>query len=288
MNLFTQAVISGLMAGALYALLGIGLVLMYRTSRILNLAHGESFAITGVIAAVLAGKGLPLVPSLLIAICVALIFSMSLHRFILRPRSEWPPGVLILITLGAAFVARGVMILLIGTDPVSFPQILPSAPIRFAGGAVPPQGIALVVLGFGLAAAVGLFLNSTSAGKQMLATSENPFAAELLGINVERARLTAYGIAGLLGGIAGALLIPLIAVDFQSGLGMTMRGFIAAAIAGMSPVGVLVSALGLGLFESMVGAYLGALFQDPVMFGVLILVALWQSRNIRFGGGKRA
>ena len=130
MNLFTQAIISGLMAGALYALLGIGLVLMYRTSRILNLAHGESFAITGVVAAVLTAKGVALLPALAIAVCAALVFSMSLHRFVLRPRSEWPPGVLILITLGAAFVARGVMILLIGTDPVSFPQILPSTPIR--------------------------------------------------------------------------------------------------------------------------------------------------------------
>ena len=242
----------------------------------------------GLSRAVLTSKGLSLLPALGIAVCAAVAFSMSLHRFVLRPRAEWPPGVLILITLGAAFVARGVMILMIGTDPVSFPQIFSPTPLRFAGGAIPLQGIALVVLGFGLAITVGLFLNSTQAGKQLLATSENPFAAELLGVDVERARLTAYGIAGLLGAIAGILLIPLIAVDFQSGLGMTMRGFIAAAIAGMSPIGVLASALALGLFESMVGAYLGALFQDPVMFGVLILVALWQSRNIRFGGGKRA
>jgi len=56
----------------------------------------------------------------------------------------------------------------------------------------------------------------------------------------------------------------------------------------MSPVGVLVSGLGLGLFESMIGTYFGALLQDPVIFGVLIVVALWQSRKIRFGGGKRA
>ena len=219
---------------------------------------------------------------------VAVAFSAALHRFILRPRSEWPHGTLILITLGAAFVARGVMILLVGTDPVSFPALVDAAPIRFAGGAMPIQGIALVLLGFGVSAAVGLFLATTQSGKQLLATAENPFAAELLGVDVERARLIAYGIAGLLGGLAGILLIPLIAVDFQSGLAMTLRGFIAAAIAGMSPVGVLASGLGLGLFESMVGAYLGALFQDPVMFCVLILVALWQSRKIRFGGGRRA
>ena len=288
MNLFSQAIISGLMTGAVYTSLGVGLVLVYRTARILNLAHGEAFAITGVMAAILTASGVSLPLAVLLAALTAIGVALGLHRFVLKPRAEWPPGVLILITLGAAFTVRGVLILLAGTDPVSFPSLFEGASLRIAGGAVPPQGIALVVIGFGISVVVSLSLGLTRGGKQLLATAENPFAAELLGINVERARLIAYGIGGLLGAIAGILLIPLIAVDFQSGLAMTMRGFIAAAISGMSPVGVLVSGLALGLFESMVGAYLGALFQDPVMFCVLILVALWQSRKIRFGGIRRA
>ena len=288
MNLLTQAVISGLMIGAVYAFLGIGLVLVYRTARILNLAHGESFAITGIAAAVLAKAGLPLAAAIALAILIAVAFALSLHRFVLRPRAEWPAGTLILITLGAAFVVRGVLILVAGTDPVSFPVLFSGASLRIAGGVIPPQGIALVVLGFGGSAAVAVYLAMTRSGKQLLAAAENPYAAELLGVNVERARLTAYGIGALLGALAGALLIPLIAVDFQSGLAMTLRGFIAAAISGMSPIGVVFSGLGLGLFESMVGAYLGALYQDPVMFGLLIAVALWQARNIRFGGTRRA
>ena len=288
MNLFTQAVISGLMIGAVYAFLGIGLVLVYRTARILNLAHGESFAITGVAAAVLVKAGVPLAAALALAALVALAFALSLHRFVLRPRADWPAGTLILITLGAAFVVRGVLILVAGTDPVSFPAIFSGAALRIAGGVMPAQGAALVVLGFGVSAAVALYLSRTRAGKQLLAAAENPYAAELLGVNVERARLTAYGIGAILGALSGVLLIPLIAVDFQSGLAMTLRGFIAAAISGMSPTGVVFGGLALGLFESMIGAYLGALYQDPVMFCLLIAVALWQSRNIRFGGTRRA
>ena len=288
MNLLTQAVISGLMIGAVYAFLGIGLVLVYRTARILNLAHGESFAITGVDAAMLVKAGVPLAAALALGVLIAMAFALSLHRFVLRPRAEWPAGTLILITLGAAFVVRGVLILVAGTDPVSFPVLFRGASLRIAGGVIPPQGIALVALGFGISAAVALYLAMTRSGKQLLAAAENPYAAELLGVNVERARLTAYGIGALLGAFAGVLLIPLIAVDFQSGLAMTLRGFIAAAISGMSPIGVVFSGLGLGLFESMVGAYLGALYQDPVMFGLLIAVALWQSRHIRFGGTRRA
>lgn len=289
MNLLTQAVISGLMIGAVYTFLGIGLVLVYRTARILNLAHGETFAITGVAAALLVSQaGMPLLAAVALAMLAALAFALSLHRFVLRPRAEWPAGTLILITLGAAFVVRGLLILLAGTDPVSFPALFTGTPLRIAGGVIPQQGIALVVLGFGVSAAVAVFLAATRSGKQLLAAAENPYAAELLGVNVERARLTAYGIGALLSALAGVLLIPLIAVDFQSGLAMTMRGFIAAAISGMSPIGVIFGGLGLGLFESFVGAYLGALYQDPVMFCILIFVALAQSRKIRFGGSRRA
>lgn len=277
------------MIGAVYTFLGIGLVLVYRTARILNLAHGETFAITGVVAALLVSQaGMPLLAAVALAMLAALAFALSLHRFVLRPRAEWPAGTLILITLGAAFVVRGLLILLAGTDPVSFPALFTGTPLRIAGGVIPQQGIALVVLGFGVSAAVAVFLTATRSGKQLLAAAENPFAAELLGVNVERARLTAYGIGALLGALAGVLLIPLIAVDFQSGLAMTMRGFIAAAISGMSPIGVIFGGLGLGLFESFVGAYLGALYQDPVMFCILIFVALAQSRKIRFGGSRRA
>lgn len=288
MNLLTQAIVSGLMSGALYSLLGIGLVLVYRTARVLNLAHGETFAITGVVAAVLTSNGISLFASLVIAVLSSVAFATALHRFVLRPRSDWPASALILVTLGAAFVARGAMILFVGTDSVSFPALIGGPPLRFAGGVLPVQGLVLIVLGFGASIAVAIFLARTRFGKQMLATAENPYAAELLGVDVEKARLTAYAIGGALGALAGILLIPLVAVDFQSGLAMTLRGFIAAAIAGMSPVGVLASGLGLGMFESMIGTYFGALLQDPVIFAALIIVALWQSRKVRFGGGKRA
>src|SRR6185295_15258528 len=102
------------MTGAVYTFLGIGLVLVYSTARILNLAHGETFAITGVTAALLVAAGLPLAAALALALLASLAFATGLHRLVLRPRADWPAGVLILITLGAAFVVRGVLILVAG------------------------------------------------------------------------------------------------------------------------------------------------------------------------------
>jgi branched-chain amino acid transport system permease protein len=80
----------------------------------------------------------------------------------------------------------------------------------------------------------------------------------------------------------------MVSVDYQSGLSMTLRGFIAASLAGMSPLRAILGGLGLGLAEALVTTYFGALAQDPVIFIVLIAVALWQSRHVQFGGTARA
>jgi branched-chain amino acid transport system permease protein len=288
MNLLSQAIISGLMTGAVYALMGIGLVIVYRTSRILNLAHGESFAVAGIVAAMATARGLPAWLALVLASCASIALSIAVYRFVLRPRAHWPMPALVLATLAVAFLMRGVMFALMGPDPVSFPAQISGPPLRIAGGVVPLQGLVLIVVSFAASCAVAALLRFTFLGKQLLATAENPAASQLLGINVERAQLLAFGISGALAGLSALLLVPLISVDYQSGLPMTMRGFIAAAISGMSPVMAIFSGFVLGLFEATIGAYFGALYQDPVMFGILILVALWQSRAIRFGGVRRA
>jgi len=288
MNLFSQTIISGLMSGAVYALLAVGLIIVYRTSRILNLAYGETYAIAGIAAALLTQAGVPLWLSLILALVLAIAFSAALDRFILQPRAHWPVSMLILITLGVAFLNRGVLMVIAGVDPLSFPRWVSGKPLFVFGGAVPPQGLLLIIAGIVAAVAVTAVLAKTRFGKQLHACAANPDAAELLGINVGKARIVAFCLAGFLGGMAAILLIPLIAVDYQAGLGMTMRGFIAAALAGMIPGRGVVAGLALGIFEALVSSYLGALAQDPVVFLVLIGVALWQSRKIRYGGGLRA
>ncbi|HXP30537.1 MAG TPA: branched-chain amino acid ABC transporter permease [Stellaceae bacterium] len=288
MNPLTQAVISGLMSGAVYALLATGLVIVFHTAQIVNIAHGEAYAIGGIVAAVAAQAGAPLWLAFAAAIVVAIFFAVALERVLLRPRRDWSINALILVTLAVAFFSRGVLNLLVGSDPVSFPRLFAGAPLRFAGGVLPRQGLGLIVIGFTAAIAVTAFLLYTPLGRQLRAAAENPDAAELMGVDVDRARALAFAIAGAYGALGAVLLVPLVSVDFQAGLGMTLRGFIAAAIAGMSPPLAIVAGLGLGLAEALVTTYLGALAQDPILFLALIGVALWQSRKVRFGGSLRA
>jgi branched-chain amino acid transport system permease protein len=288
MNPLTQALISGAMSGAVYALLATGLVIAYHTSRVVNLAHGESYAVAGMVTAAVSGVGLSMFFAIPAGIAAAMLFSFLVERLLLRPRRDWPVGSLILVTLAAAFLIRGVLGAAMGVDGFSFPRLFVGPPLRFAGGALPLQGLGLVVVGLAAAIAVTVFLQRTKLGRQLRAAAENPDAAELMGIDVDRIRTLAFGLAGGLGGLGAVLLVPLVSVDFESGLGMTLHGFIAAALAGMSPSLAIVAGFGLGLAEALATTYFGALAQDPVVFLLLIGVALWQSRLIRFGGTARA
>jgi branched-subunit amino acid ABC-type transport system permease component len=288
MNAYSQAIVSGVLSGTVYAMLAVGLVVVYRTSRVLNLAHGESFAAAGVTTAMLVQVGVPLWLAMLSGILVAVCLSVAVYELILRPRFDWPLSGLILATLGAAFLVRGVLIAVVGPDPVSFRPVVAGPPIRMLGGAIPIQGIALLLIGLIASFAVAALIRFTMLGKSLQATAENPATAQLLGINVRWTNRAAFIFSGILCALAAELLVPLFSVDYQSGLAMTLRGFIAAAISGMSPVGAIFAGLFLGIAESLIASSIGALFQDPLIFAILVLIALWQSRNIRFGGVRRA
>jgi branched-chain amino acid transport system permease protein len=289
MNPLTQALISGVTVGAVYALLGIGMVIVYQTAHVTNIAHGESYAISAiVVAALVATQSVPIWAAIVIGMLAACLCSLALEWFILRPRQSWSHFSLILVTIAAALFVRGVLHALIGSDPVSFPRLISGPPIRFLGGVLSLQGLLVILVGFGAALAIPPFLSGTRLGRQLRAAAENPDAAQLMGVNVNLARSIAFAIAGAYGALGAVLFVPLVSVEFNTGLSMTMRGFIVAALAGMSPLLVVVCGLGLGLGEALVTAYFDALAKDPVVFLVLIGVAVWRSRHVRFGGGRRA
>ncbi len=284
----TQAIITGLMSGALYALLATGLIVAWHCARVINLAHGESYALAGLLASLLRQAGLPISVSVVAAICAAMALSLAVERLLLWPRRDWPASSLILVTLAAAFLSRGVLYVVAGVDPLSFPRMFAGRPWHFADGAWPRQGVALILGGLLASLGVVAFLRASEPGRRLRAVAENPDAAQLVGIDIRRARAIGFMIAGALGGLGAVLLVPLVSVDYQTGLAMTLRGFIAAALAGMSAPRAVLAGFALGLAEALVTWRFGALAQDPVVFLALIGLALWQGRRISFGGRGRA
>ncbi|MBO0682827.1 MAG: branched-chain amino acid ABC transporter permease [Candidatus Dormibacteraeota bacterium] len=285
-----QTLFSSLVNGSVFALMGVAIVLCYRSSRVVNLAQGETYTVTGLLTAKLVTVGFPLLAAGVCGIAAAAVGALLFERFALRSRLHWNPGRLIMVALGVALLVEGVANLLAGADQYSFPALLQGQPFTFSGAAFSQQDMLLVGVTLVVTAGLVLFFRHTLLGQAMTASAENPQASGLLGINVVRMRQLSFGFAGVLGGIAALLVVPLNSVTYGAGLSMTLSGFAAAAVADMQHPGrALWAGMALGLGEGYVGAYINPLLQVPLAFGVLLLAGVvYLSRNVRYGGVARA
>jgi branched-subunit amino acid ABC-type transport system permease component len=290
MSLLIQTIYSGLVNGSVYGLTGLGIVLCYRSSRVVNLAQGESYTLAGLITAEAVTAGLPLLLAAACGLVAAAAFGALLERVILRPRLGWPGERLIILVVAVALCAEGIANFAVGADQFSFASVAGSATVLVHGAAMTSDGLAVI----GVLLAAGLvtswFLHRTVLGQAMSACAENPSVSALLGINVARLRLLAYSAAGLLGGLSAILLVPLGTVTYNAGLSLTLLGYVAAALAGMRrPLAACLAGLLLGVTESLIGSYYNQLLAQPLVLGVLMVVAVaLLGRRVRFGGAERA
>jgi branched-chain amino acid transport system permease protein len=198
------------------------------------------------------------------------------ERLAIRPAQRASPSILLLLTVGAAATIRGAGVLLWGKDPHSIPVFFPGPPLFVGRVAITTQ--ALVVMATLLASAVGLwvFFERTLYGKAMRACADNPTAARLVGLNVAAIRQASFALSAALGGLAGAAILPLGFADYQAGVGVTLKGFVAAALGGMgSPAGAVAGGLVLGLVEGYAAGLISSQFKDTLaMLALLVVLAL--------------
>ena len=290
MALFLQTIFSSLVNGSVFALMGVGIVLCYRSSGIVNLAQGETFMIAGILTAKMVTWGVPLGWAGLAGVAAAALAAVLFERVVLRSRLHWPPERLIIVTVGVAFLAEGLADRVVGADQFGFANVLNGAPLNVGDAAISQQGVLLVVVTLVIGLSLVWFFRRTLLGQAMTASAENPQASSLLGVNVGQMRQISFGLAGLLGGIAAFLVVPSSTVTFNSGLPLTLSGFAVAAFANMtSPGRALAGGIALGLAEGLVGSYLNPTLETPLAFGVLLVAGVaYLARADRFAGARRA
>jgi branched-chain amino acid transport system permease protein len=290
MALFLQTIFSSLVNGSVFALIGVGIVLCYRSSGIVNLAQGETFMIAGIVTAKLVAWGVPLGLAGLGGIAAATLASAAFERVVLRARLNWAPERLIIVTVGVAFLAEGLADRLVGADQFGFASVLNGSPLIVGGAAISQQGVLLVAVTLLIGVGLVWFFRRTLLGQAMTASAENPQASALLGVNVGLMRQLSFGLAGLLGGIAAFLVVPSSTVTFNSGLPLTLSGFAVAAFANMTHPGrALAGGIALALGEGLVGSYLNPTLETPLAFGVLLVAGVvYLARSERFAGARRA
>jgi branched-chain amino acid transport system permease protein len=275
MALFLQYTIGGLSTGSLYALVALGIVLLYRSSRVLNFAHGDlaTFA-TFVAFTLLTTFRLPFTMATAGSLAAAAVMGAAFYFLILRPAREASLLGIIVITLGLALVTNGAVVQIWGNDTKVFPFPLSDTKVYRLGGLVISQvSIGSVLAGLILMGLLYLLVQHTRVGLAMRAVSQNLAAAQTLGIPAKRIFALTWALATALGACAGILLAPVTFLDPFMMVDPFLKGFAAAVLGGMDSMpGAVLGGLILGVAESLFGGYVSVKFKTTFAFLIIIAV----------------
>lgn len=274
---FWQLVVSGLSIGSLYALVGLGIVLLYRTSRVLNFAHGDLAMVTTMIAySLLTAAGTSFAGTVGLTLLGAFALGTSFYFVVLRPVKEATLLGQIITTAGFALVLSGVAVVVWGASSKAMPFPLSRFVSYNIGGIRIDQ---LTVGSFIIAVFTMLLLyllvQKTEFGLAMRAVSQNDAAARVLGIPVRRVYAVTWGVSAVLGAVGGMLLAPSTFVSPTMMFDPFLKGFAAAVLGGLDSLpGVVIGGLVLGVVENVFGGYVSTAFKSTVAFVMIIAVLL--------------
>jgi branched-chain amino acid transport system permease protein len=269
-----QYLLTGLTVGAIYALVALGFAIIYNASHVINFAQGEFVMIGGMATAAFVQSGLPLPLAALLAVAGATLVGLALEKLAVEPARGAPVVTLIIITIGASILLRGLASLVWDKKIHSVPAFTGETPIQLGGATLLPQTLWVLGATVVTVALLWWFFNRTLTGKAILAVSHNRLAAQLMGISVRRVLLVSFGLSAALGALAGVLIAPISFTSWDVGVMLGLKGFAAAILGGMgSGPGAIIGGLALGLIESLGAGYLSSAYKDVFAF-IIILAAL--------------
>lgn len=283
MTSFFDHTINGLVIGNIYALIAVGLALIFGVSNLINFAHGSVYmvgAYIGWIAISVLRTPLPITLVLVVVSCA--VIGMLIERIGLRPLQGSARIAPLLATIGMSFVLDQTVQLIFTPDPRSLPSQLPGWRFPLGSGTIGVLDLFIAATGMLSAAALYAFLRYSRLGWAVRATAQDRDAALQMGVDVNRVNQLVFAIAAGLGGLSGLLvgmyfnnIFP--AMGFQA----TLKGFVAELIGGAGNVpGAIVGSLLLGLIESYGVAVLGTSYRNLFAFLILIAILVWRPNGI--------
>ncbi|NML24258.1 branched-chain amino acid ABC transporter permease [Zoogloea sp. G-4-1-14] len=278
---FLQFFFSGITVGATYALAALGFTLIYNASNVINFAQGEFIMLGGMLAVFFTQAGLPLPVALLLAILVPAVVGVLIEKLAIEPVKGAETVTLIIITIGASLVIRGLVAVIFGKGTHSLPAFSGDEPIQILGATLMPQS--LWVLGVTAVVVVVLwyFFTRTLTGKAMLATSYNRLAAELVGINTNGVLFMSFAMSAALGALGGILVTPITLTSYDAGIMLGLKGFVAAVLGGLgNGLGAVVGGLLVGLLESLGAGYLSSAYKDAIPFVLILFILFFMPRGL--------
>lgn len=273
---------SGIAYGAVLALVALGFIVLYKATGVVNFAHGDLitlgafigyWAITTLHLPVLVGYGLALV--------IMFFVGVGIERVAYAPLRKRPQIVVVVATLAAAIVIRGLVALWQGSAPRSLPSPVGDDVVTIAGAAVSQQRLLIIAVAAATVLALLFVFQRTPFGQQVRALAEDPETARLQGVRTGRIAIVSFGLSAALAALAGLLVAPLSALDLNFGFALMVSAFAAAVLGGFGSLGgVVLGALAVGLLQQLVGGYLLPDYASSVPLAVMFVVLAFRPEGL--------
>lgn len=283
--MIAQIIVSGIIFGCIYGLAALGMVLIYKTSDIVNFAQGEMAMVITFIGFMFISKyELPYIASFGLALLIAALLGAIVYILFLKPIQSSTPISLIVLTLGLYMIFHGLAGLIWGHSPTSFPKALEGSPYQIGNVFITPNEIFVVVFTICLMLLLFALFRFTKIGLAMRAAAQDMMASELMGIKVTRVFILTWALGSLLGGVAGMLIAPTTFLHPSMMAEVLIMSFAAAVLGGfVSLPGAVIGGAIIGVFGNLVSYFIGSELRIVFVFLLIIVVLIIRPTGL-FGG----
>lgn len=280
-----QIIVSGLLFGCVYGLVALGLVLIFRTTGVVNFAHGEMAMVSTFIGyTFLSHYEVPFFAAFFLAILFSAVFGMVIYLLFVRHVNQAAHLSQLVLTLGLFMVLHGAAGLIWGHRPTGFPQALAGAPIQIGDVFVTPNDLFILAVTLALALALFILFRYTRVGLAMRASSQDLTAAQLMGINVNIVYMVTWGAGSVLGAVAGLLCAPYTFLSVTMMFNVLIMAFAAAVLAGFASLpGAVLGGMLIGVFRNLVRFYWAPEMALISTFLLIVIILYIRPQGI-FGG----
>ena len=282
MSIFIQSLISGILIGGVYALIGIGLTIIFGVMRVINFAHGDLLML-GMYATYGLFVFLHVDPFLSILITAPLLFLFGafLQKFFINRVLDALPQNQILLTIGLGLIMSNAIMLAFTSDYKILTTTYSSGSVKIFNISISSPLVISFLITAAITAALYWFLLKTNTGQAIRATAQDREAARLMGINVKRMSIIAFGLGTALAAAAGGLISPTYYIFPQVGSVFTLKAFVITVLGGMgSIVGATLGGVLIGVAESIGGVYIGSGWKEVIVFVLFLLVLLFKPSGL--------
>jgi branched-chain amino acid transport system permease protein len=277
-----QFFVNGLVTGCFYALMALGLAMIFGLMNVVNFAHGEFFVMGGVIAYAFSNLlGVDFYTTIVIAVAIMFAFGAVVDRLLIRPLRGQHLLSTALVTIGLSIFVLNTTLIIFGNAPQALETPFSREPI-FLGSVVLTEGrIFAVLIGVVAMILIYILINRTKLGRAMRATFQQKEAAALVGVNVEAVYTSTFALGTAMAALAGVLLGAIFLIHPNTAELATLKAFVVVILGGMTNLaGAVAAGILLGVVESLWGGFVSTAYMDVIGFVMVILILLFRPAGL--------